>query len=80
MEFYQVINNLRNVRDLTAEPISADVLERIVAAGIQDSGSMRIPVENEGLQVAETVHATKDYMLPCYIGLGYLAKNAAVLE
>lgn len=190
MEFYQVINSRRTVRDLTAEPISADVLERIIAAGIQapthDHGrewefvilceeeekenalqfvkafakaqgencfvsasaspqqkmyadampkqysmlaksgcvilpffkggnslfhassvsslnsfasvwccieniflaataeglacSMRIPVGNEGLQVAETVHAPKGYMLPCYIGLGYPAKDVAVLE
>lgn len=190
MEFYQVINSRRTVRDLTTEPISADVLERIIAAGIQapthDHGrewefvilreeeekenalqfvkafaeaqgenrfvsalaspqqkmyadampkqysmlaksgcvilpffkggnslfhassvsslnsfasvwccieniflaaaaeglacSMRIPVGNEGLQVAETVHAPKGYMLPCYIGLGYPAKDAAVLE
>lgn len=35
MEFYQVTNNRRTVRDLTAEPIPADVLERIIAAGIQ---------------------------------------------
>ena len=27
MEFYQVINSRRTVRDLTTEPISADVLE-----------------------------------------------------
>lgn len=190
MEFYQVINSRRTVRDLTAEPISADVLERIIAAGIQapthDHGrewefvilreeeekenalqfvkafagaqgenrfvsasaspqqkmyadampkqysmlaksgcvilpffkggnslfhassvsslnsfasvwccieniflaataeglacSMRIPVGNEGLQVAETVHVPKGYMLPCYIGLGYPAKDVAVLE
>lgn len=42
--------------------------------------SMRIPVGNEGLQVAEAVHAPKSYLLPCYIGLGYPAKDAAVLE
>lgn len=35
MEFYQAINNRRTVRDLTAEPIPVDVLERIIAAGIQ---------------------------------------------
>ena len=35
MEFYQVINNRRTVRDLTAKPIPADVPERIIAAGIQ---------------------------------------------
>lgn len=35
MEFYQVINNRRTIRDLKTEPVSADVLERIIAAGIQ---------------------------------------------
>lgn len=35
MEFYQVINNRRTVRELKAEPVPADVLERIIAAGIQ---------------------------------------------
>lgn len=190
MDFYQVINSRRTVRDLTAEPISADVLERIIAAGIQaptydhrrewefvilheeeekenalrfvkafanaqgenrfvsasaspqqkmyadampkqysmlsKSGcvilpffkggsslfhassvsalnsfasvwccieniflaataeglaySMLIPVGNEGLQVAEVVHAPKGYVLPCYIGLGYPMEDAAVLE
>ena len=41
---------------------------------------MRIPVGNEGLQVAEAVHAPKGYLLPCDIGPGYPAKDAAVLE
>lgn len=35
MEFYQVVNNRRTVRDLTAKPIPAYVPERIIAAGIQ---------------------------------------------
>lgn len=190
MEFYQVINNRRTVRELKAEPVPADVLERIIAAGIQaptynhgrewefvilrekeekenalqfvkawsatqeerksvsalgtipqrmyayamprqytmlsESGcvilpffkggnslfhasyinslnsfasvwccieniflaataeglacSMRIPVGDEGLKVAEAVHVPEGYMLPCYIGLGYPAENAAVVE
>lgn len=42
--------------------------------------SMRIPVGNEGLKVAEAVHAPEGYMLPCYIGLGYPAENAAIVE
>lgn len=42
--------------------------------------SMRIPVGNEGLQVAETVNAPKGYMLPCYIGIGYPAEDADVVE
>lgn len=190
MDFYQVINKRRTVRDLKADPILADVLERILTAGIQaptnnhkrewefvilrgkeekenalqyvkafaaaqrenhpvselsspqqkmyadampkqysmlsKSGcvilpffkggnnlfhassinslnsfasiwccieniflaaaaeglacSMRIPVGNEGLLAAEAVHAPKDYMLPCYIGLGYPEEDAVVLE
>lgn len=35
MEFYQVINSRRTVRNLTTEHIPVDVLERIIAAGIQ---------------------------------------------
>ncbi|MCZ0860084.1 nitroreductase family protein [Methanocorpusculum sp. MG] len=42
--------------------------------------SMRIPVGNEGLQVAETVNAPKGYILPCYIGLGYPMEDVAILE
>lgn len=121
MEFYQVINNRRTIRDLKAEPVSADVLERIIAAGIQApthdhmrewefvilreeeenafasvwccieniflaavaeglACSMRIPVGNKGLKVADSVHVPTGYMLPCYIGLGYPATDAAVLE
>lgn len=121
MEFYQVINNRRTIRDLKAEPVSADVLERIIAAGIQApthdhmrewefvilreeeenafasvwccieniflaavaeglACSMRIPVGNKGLKVADSVHAPTGYMLPCYIGLGYPATDVAVLE
>lgn len=41
---------------------------------------MRIPVGDEGLKVAEAVHVPEGYMLPCYIGLGYPAENAAVVE
>lgn len=41
---------------------------------------MRIPVGNEGVKVAETVHAPEGYMLPCYIGLGYPVENAAIVE
>lgn len=42
---------------------------------------MREEKEKENaLQVAETVHAPKGYMLPCYIGLGYPAEDATVLK
>lgn len=42
--------------------------------------SMRIPVSDEGDKVAKAVGAPDGYRLPCYIGLGYPAGNAVVLE
>lgn len=42
--------------------------------------SMRIPVGNEGIKAAEAVNAPNGYMLPCYIGIGYPAENAVVVE
>ena len=45
-------------------------------AALQSSGVF----DPRGSRQMETVHAPKGYMLPCYIGLGYPAKDAAVLE
>ena len=42
--------------------------------------SMRIPVGEEGLNVAAEVGAPSDYLLPCYIGLGYPAKDRPDVE
>jgi nitroreductase len=42
--------------------------------------SMRIPVGEEGKKVAKVVGAPDGYMLPCYIGIGYPAEDATVLE
>lgn len=57
-------------------------IENIFLAGVAEGLAcpMRIPVGNEGLQVAESVYAPKGDMLSCYIGLGYPAKNAIILE
>ena len=33
--------------------------------------SMRIPVGEEGANVAKVVNAPENYLLPCYLGLGY---------
>ena len=41
---------------------------------------MRIPVGDEGLSVAQTVGAPDDYLLPCYIGIGYPAEDKVVVE
>lgn len=42
--------------------------------------SMRIPVGEEGLNVAKVIGVHEDYLLPCYIGLGYPAKERPVVE
>ena len=41
---------------------------------------MRISVGEEGVNVAKTVGAPEDYLLPCYIGLGYPADNLPDVE
>ena len=41
---------------------------------------MRIPVGDEGLNVAKAVGAPDDYLMPCYIGLGYPADDKTVVE
>lgn len=180
MEFYQVINNRRTVRELKPDPVPDEILERIIAAGIQapthnhqrewefvilreqlekenalqfakayaenyrnekpvpetassqqkmyayampkqytmlaksgcvilpfckGSGSMnlaamwccieniflaaveeglacsmRIPVENEGANVAKVVGSPSGYTMPCYIGLGYPEEKDDIIE
>ncbi|MDO4584078.1 MAG: nitroreductase family protein [Planctomycetia bacterium] len=42
--------------------------------------SMRIPVGDEGENVAKAVGAPEGYLFPCYIGLGYPREDAVVLE
>lgn len=42
--------------------------------------SMRIPVGEEGKAVAKAVNAPENYLLSCYIGLGYAANNKPEVE
>jgi len=42
--------------------------------------SMRIPERDEGPKVAKVVGAPEGYIFPCYIGIGYPADDAVVLE
>lgn len=42
--------------------------------------SMRIPVGEEGMKVAEVAGAPRGYMLPCYIGIGYPEDGGTELE
>ena len=42
--------------------------------------SMRIPVGEEGKNVADILGAPENYLLPCYIGLGYPAEDKPEVE
>lgn len=58
------------------------VIENIFLAATAEglACSMRIPVGEEGLNVAKAVNAPHNYLLPCYIGLGYPNDNQPVIE
>ena len=58
------------------------VIENIFLAATAEglACSIRIPVGEEGLNVAKAVKAPEDYLLPCYIGLGYPADNKPFVE
>ncbi len=42
--------------------------------------SIRIPVGEEGINVAKAINAPDDYLMPCYIGIGYPADNRPEVE
>lgn len=58
------------------------VIENIFLAATAEglACSMRIPVGDEGISVAKIVGAPDDYLMPCYIGLGYPAEDKVVVE
>ena len=58
------------------------VIENIFLAATAEglACSMRIPVGEEGLNAAKAVGAPEDYLLPCYIGLGYPAEDQPDVE
>ncbi len=58
------------------------VIENIfLAATAEGLGcSMRIPVGEEGKKVADVVGAPENYLLPCYIGLGFPADEKPEVE
>ncbi len=58
------------------------VIENIFLASTAEglACSMRIPVGEEGLNVAKAVGAPEEYLMPCYIGLGYPADERTVVE
>lgn len=58
------------------------VIENIFLAATAEglACSMRIPVGEEVLNVAKIVGAPENYLLPCYIGLGYASEDNIEVE
>ena len=58
------------------------VIENMFLAATAESlaFSMRIPVGIEGSNVAKFVNAPENYLMPCYLGLGYPADGKVVVE
>ncbi len=80
LPFFKSNSGVMNPTSVSSlNPISSIwcVIENIFLAASAEglACSMRIPVGEEGLNVAKTVKAPEDYLLPCYIGLGYPADN-----
>ena len=58
------------------------VIENIFLAATAEglACSMRIPVGDEGVNVAGVVNAPENYLLPCYIGLGYPSEDRPKIQ
>lgn len=58
------------------------VVENILLAATAEglACSMRIPVGEEGQQAASVLGVPEGYIIPCYIGIGYPAENAHIVE
>lgn len=72
----EYVNNLNSFASIWC------VIENIfLAATAEGLGcSMRIPVGEEGSAVSKAVNAPDDYIMPCYIGIGYPSDNAPKIE
>jgi len=55
-------------------------IENMLLAAVSEGifGVTRIPMENESQHIKNVIGYPDDYILPCYIGLGYPAKDAII--
>lgn len=85
LPFFKGENTLRHASSVSALNSFASVwccIENIFLAATAEglACSMRIPVGDEGVKVAEAIKAPRGYVLPCYIGVGYPREDAVTLE
>lgn len=85
LPFFKSNSGVMNPTSVSSlNPISSIwcVIENIFLAATAEglACSMRIPVGDEGLNAAKAVGAPENYLLPCYIGLGYPAEELPDVE
>ena len=85
LPFFKSNSGVMNPTSVSSlNPISSIwcVIENIFLAATAEglACSMRIPVGDEGLNAAKAVGAPENYLLPCYIGLGYPAEKLPDVE
>lgn len=72
----QTVNGLNSFASIWC--VVENILLAATAEGL--ACSMRIPVGEEGKQVISVLRVPEGYIMPCYIGIGYAAENAYVVE
>ncbi len=85
LPFFKSNSGVMNPKSVSSlNPITSVwcVIENIFLAATAEglACSMRIPVGEEGLNAAKAVGAPENYLLPCYIGIGYPADDRPDVE
>ena len=85
LPFFKSNSGVMNPSSISSlNPVSSIwcVIENIFLASAAEglSCSMRIPVGKEGENVADVLGVPENYMLPCYIGLGYPSDDSPEVE
>ena len=80
MEFYEVLERRRTMRDMSGREVSEEKLERIIAAATVEGlvTAFHVPIEDEAEYVKRKVNAPAGYELPCFLAIGYPADGAHV--
>lgn len=85
LPFFKHVGDLLKPRQLSSLNALAAIwccIENILLAATAEglACAIRIPMGDEGKYVAETVGAPKDYVMACYIAIGYPAEDAVLHE
>ena len=84
LPFYKQESDLFKPKEISSLNAFASVwccIENIFLAATAEglAGTLRIPLGDEPAHIAETLNHPTEYVMPCYIALGYAAPNAVIL-